>query len=70
MTEKEHSDEPAPIAKPEATEPKEPKVLVEQSLQSTSEVSVEPGAAPEARRPRNPRFGRKGGKFGPKRPRP
>jgi 23S rRNA pseudouridine2605 synthase len=24
----------------------------------------------EARRPRNPRFGRKGGKFGPKRPRP
>jgi 23S rRNA pseudouridine2605 synthase len=67
MTEKEHSDDPVRIVKPEVTEPKE---HVEQAPQSISEVSAEPGAAPEARRPRNPRFGRKGGKFGPKRPRP
>ena len=66
MTEKEHSEDPTRIAKPEVTEPK---VHEEQSTQSVSEGSAESGTAPEARRPRNPRFGRKGGKFGPKRAR-
>ena len=53
--------------------PKEvPSGPVEQNNEATKEISSEVNTNAdlgESRRPRNPRFGRKGGKFGPKRPR-
>ena len=50
-------------------EPSETKLIPNQNPGNTGESNGEPSNEP--RRPRNPRFGRKGGgKFGPKRPRP